>query len=92
MDICRPRSRARAQQQTNCTMLLLSIDGTDRRTDRRMDTAPLRRRSLLEASSVNNTPDTVFDFSRKRVQQPRRPAKKSLFPYEKKTLKKYWYT
>jgi len=30
-------ARARAQQQTSCPSLLLSIDGRDRQTDRRTD-------------------------------------------------------
>jgi len=35
---------ARAQQQTSRMLLLLSIDGTDGRTDRQTNTRPLHRR------------------------------------------------
>jgi len=50
-----------APEQTSRTALLLSIDGTDRRTDRQkngqMDSVPLQRRSPLEAGSVNKCPN-----------------------------------
>ena len=36
-----------------CTSMMLSIDGTDRRMDRWMDTVPLHRRSSLEAGSIS---------------------------------------
>jgi len=44
--------RQGAQQQTRRTLLLRSIDGTDRRTHRRTDTRPLRR-PCPHADSVN---------------------------------------
>jgi len=44
-----------AQQQTHRTPLLLSIDGTDRRTDGRTDTGPFHTHcSTYYARSVNN--------------------------------------
>jgi len=52
-------------QQISCT-LQLSIARTDRRTDRRSDTVPLHRRSLLEAGNVNKWWETGannLDFS-----------------------------
>jgi len=39
-------ARARAQQQTRRTSLLLSIDGTDRRTDGRTDGHPTVKQTL----------------------------------------------
>ena len=38
-------------QQTSCTSLLLSIDGTDRQAGGHTDTVPLRRRWPLEAAT-----------------------------------------
>jgi len=43
-----------AIEQTRCTAVLLSIDGTDMRTDGRTDTRPLRRAcSAYYAGNVN---------------------------------------